>query len=76
MKFIVILLLSSTCCLAQAKLKAYRLVNEADDGPCTVEYYVDYQLYFPSYVTVESSNAELIDNLLAIKRQSKKWKKK
>jgi hypothetical protein len=72
-----LLLLFTTACLAQnAKVTAYRLVATVDDGPCSIVSYVNSaEGGLLSYVTAESNDQQLINNLLIIKKQAKKWKK-
>jgi hypothetical protein len=78
MKILTTLLFLTTLCFAQnkPKLTAYRLVNPHDDGPCSIKYYVDNEEFFLAYVSAESTDKQLIDKLLTIKKQAKKWKKK
>jgi len=76
MKCLLFLLLP-ICCFAQnTKVTAYRLVNENDDGPCSVKSYIRWSEGGPlSYVTAESNDVAFARDLLTLKNLSKKWKK-
>lgn len=76
MKYLLILLLSVNCFAQNAKVTAYRLVNENDDGPCSVKSYIRWSEGGPlSYVTAESNDEAFARDLLTLKKLSKKWKK-
>lgn len=72
-----LLLLFTTACLAQnAKVTAYRLVNEDDDGPCSVITYVKLtEKWFLNYVSAESNDINFAENLLKLKKVAKSWKR-
>ncbi|RYJ43787.1 hypothetical protein [Flavobacterium beibuense] len=70
-----ILLFSYTACFSQqAKITAYRLLIEDDDGPCCVKYYIEdgNTDYFFNYVTAQSTDTVMANRLLAINREAKK----
>lgn len=72
-----ILLFSYTACFSQqAKITAYRLINESDDGPCSIATYLkeDDTDYFSNYVTAQSTDTVMANRLLAINREAKKKK--
>lgn len=75
MKHILLLLIFNSICLAQeAKVTAYRLLIEDDDGPCCVKYYIedDNTDYFFNYVTAQSTDTVMANRLLAINSKAKK----
>lgn len=69
-----ILLFSYTAFFSQAKITAYRLLIEDDDGPCCVKYYIedDNTDYFFNYVTAQSTDTVMVNRLLAINSKAKK----
>lgn len=75
MKHLLLLLFTTTCFAQNVKVTAYRLVNEHDDGPCSIKSYIDDSKYFLAYVTAESDDIEFAQNLLKLRKASKKWKK-
>ena len=77
MKTLLLFLLLTTFCFAQhAKVTAYRLVNEHDDGPCSVKTYVKYpEQYYETYVTAESTDPVFVENLLKLKKEARKWER-
>jgi len=69
-------LLCLNICQAQdyKKVTAYRIVEESEDGPCSIVSYIRSR-EFGSVYTAESEDQEMIKKLLALKKQAKKWKK-
>jgi hypothetical protein len=76
MKKILLLLFVTSLSYSQdnAKVTAYRLVNENDDGPCSVSSYVKWiEPGLINYVTAESYDVAFAQNLLKLKKLSKRW---
>ncbi|KGO83186.1 hypothetical protein Q763_04030 [Flavobacterium beibuense F44-8] len=72
-----ILLFSYAACFSQqVKIMAYRLINEDNDGPCSIAAYLKEAGtdYFYSYVTAQSTDTIMANRLLAINREAKKKK--
>lgn len=77
MKYLLLLFLTVTCFAQNTKITVYRLVNEDNDGPCSISSYVKYHNDgFLNYVTAESNDSIFAKNLLSLKKISKKWKKR
>jgi hypothetical protein len=80
MKYVIIALMFYYSCFAQDKmhLTAYRMIDENNDGPCSVKSYVKYHgsEFAHAYVTAESDDPLLIKNLLSIKKHAKQWEGK
>lgn len=77
MKHLLLLFFTVTCFAQNTKIIAFRLVNEDDDGPCSIISYVKWHNEgFQNYVTAESSDSTFAENLLSLKKISKKWKKR
>jgi len=77
MKYILPFLLLSVICFGQklpddVKVTAYRLYNEADDGPCSIREYVKYPDFFGAYSTAESSDKVFIKKLLELNKKASK----
>ncbi|MFL9837650.1 hypothetical protein ABS768_09095 [Flavobacterium sp. ST-75] len=74
-----LLLFSYAACFSQkAKIIAYRLLVEDDDGPCSVKIYVEeYRKLgfkgFSWYVMAESDDEKLAERLLSLKKEAKEW---
>lgn len=65
-------------CFSQEKahLIAYRIVNDIDHRPCNVKSYLNDKVaieYTLPYVTAETNDEQLIERLLAIKKQAPSW---
>lgn len=76
MKYLLLLFFTVTCFAQNTKITVYRLVNEDDDGPCSISSYVKYHNEgFLNYVTAESNDSIFAKNLLSLKKISKKWRK-
>lgn len=82
MKQLFFIILFSFTCLGQeaTQITAYRLINEDNDGPCSVASYVKNntalkQKYFNSYVLAEDNNPALAKKLLEINKTAKSWSK-
>ena len=76
MKYFLFLLFTTVCFAQNMKVMAFRLVNENDDGPCSVKTYVDNPLIsYQTYVTAESNDPIFAQNLLKLKKEARKWKK-
>ncbi len=74
---VIFLLLTATVYSQQAKLTTYRLINPVDDGPCSIKSYVEHpDVFSGSFVTAESDDLKLIEKLLSIKANCKKWPQK
>jgi len=76
MKYILLFMLVSMFCHAQDynKVTAYRLIDEMDDGPCSLVTY--FKAGDSSFVySARSIDAVMIKKLLSIKKKAKKWKK-
>lgn len=74
---VIFLLLTATVYSQQAKLTTYRLINPVDDGPCSIKSYVEHpDVFSGSFVTAESDDPKLIEKLLSIKANCKKWPQK
>ena len=76
MKYILLFIFVSMFCYAQEhnKVTAYRLIDEMDDGPCSIVTYFKDGLTYCIY-SAESTDAVMIKKLLEIKKTAKKWKK-
>lgn len=76
MKHLLFVLFTTACFAQKAKVTAYRLVNENDDGPCSIMTYVKWpEKGLMNYVTAESTDASFAQNLLELKKTAKKWNK-
>lgn len=78
MKYFYFLLFCFSLCSAQKydRVTAYKIVNEHDDSPCSVAKFVKYATEFGEVFTAESTDQTMIKNLLAVKKNAKKYGKK
>ena len=79
MKYLM-LLLACTAGFAQdsvTKVTIYRLAEECDDCPCSIKQYVESEEYNDglNVFSMESTDKEVIANLIEIKKEALKWKK-
>lgn len=76
MRYFLFLLFTTVCFAQNAKVTVYRLVNEDDDGPCSVKTYVKLtEKWFLNYVSAESNDINFAEKLLKLKKEAKSWKK-
>ena len=81
MKYLTIRLLLCSLSNAQefknyTKVTAYRLINESEDGPCTIIDYMDREGQVGYYIqAAQSYNDTLAYNLLRLKKETKEWPK-
>lgn len=81
MKYFTILLLLCSLSNAQefknyTKVTAYRLINESDDGPCSILDYMEREGQIGYYIqAAHSYNDTLAYNLLNLKKEAKDWPK-
>jgi len=76
MKYILLFIFVSMFCHAQEynKVTAYRLVEEVNDGPCSIVGYIK-DVHSSFVYSAESNDAVMIKKLLEIKKKAKKWEK-
>jgi|GEM_PF-2987036 len=78
MKMLILSLLFITTGYGQdkPKLTAYRVINPHDDGACSIKTLVaaESRTSFLTYVTAESGDTEMINNLVELKKKAKRWK--
>ena len=79
MKYLM-LLLACTMGFAQdnvTKVTIYRLAEECDDCPCSIKQYVESEEFNDglNVFSMESTDKEVIANLIEIKKEAVKWKK-